>query len=223
MAIHSSRGGYTRPQKQLTQVLRLPAPNKGIDSRVAFGEMNSNNCVYAYNMTPAENGLLVRKGYREWQIDIESSNNLGVKTLMKFTAASGVSADNRIFAVNNEGIWDVTTEGGTPSLKVAFVTDTTVAAGQGNYISYTNDAGAEFLLYADSKNGLYTYTASTDTWAVTAGITGATVANVVFVVVHKQRVWLIQEGEAKAWYLPVGSIAGAATEFFFGSVFTVLF
>jgi hypothetical protein len=43
---------------------------------------------------------------------------------------------------------------------------------------------------------------------------------VAFVMVHKQRLWLVEQDSAIGWYLPIASKNGIATEFFFGSKFT---
>tara|TARA_R110000737_G_scaffold60697_2_gene87505 strand:- start:770 stop:2398 length:1629 start_codon:yes stop_codon:yes gene_type:complete len=195
----------------------IPAPTKGVDARSPLSAMDNTNCIYAYNLVPEEYGLDLRLGYREHQIDAESSAVLGFKTLMVYEGL--VSGDTKLFGVTNEGIWDVTADAGTPVLKIAFTTDTTADAGHGVFTNYTTDASASLMFYADSKNGLYTYTESTNAWTVTAGMTGVTEADVDYVVVHKQRIWLIERGAASAWYLPVGAIAGAATQFHFGSKF----
>jgi hypothetical protein len=42
---------------------------------------------------------------------------------------------------------------------------------------------------------------------------------VVFVMVHKERMWLVEEGKSSAWYLSTKAALGAAQEFFFGGKF----
>ena len=207
--------GFSRPQEQIVKGSSLPAPYKGVDTRASLGAMDPENCIYAFNLVPEEYGLKIRPGFREWQIAIESSTGLGVKTIMAF---EGLSA-SKLFCVTNEGIWDVTVAEATPVLKKAFTVDVTAAAGHGVFTNYITAAGDQLMFYADSKNGLYTYTESTDAWTVSAGITGPTIADIVYVVVHKLRVWFIEKEATKAWYLPIASKAGTATEFFFGPKF----
>ena len=43
------------------------------------------------------------------------------------------------------------------------------------------------------------------------------VDNVAFVMVFKQRIWVILEDEDDAWYLPTASVAGELKKFTFGS------
>lgn len=208
----------TRPQQQTAKVFRYPAPLEGIDSRVSIAEGNLANCVYTYNLVPAEFGMIVRRGYREWQIGVESATGLGVHTVIPFDSVTQDLTKHRLFAVTNEGIWNVTDSAGTPVLMQAF-TNTTDEAGYGVYTHYVGNNEADVLFYADSLNGLYQYDAGTDTWSRPTGITGPVLEDVNFIVSHKQRLWLIEENSTKAWYLAPGAIAGAATEFFFGAKF----
>ena len=208
----------TRPQQQTAKVFRYPAPLKGIDSRISIAEGSLENCVYTYNMVPAEFGMVVRRGYREWQTDIETTTGLGVHTVIPFDSVTQDPAKQRLFSVTNEGIWDTTVLAAVPVLVQAF-TETSADAGYGVYTHYVGNNEDDVLFYADSLNGIYQYDATADTWARPVGITGPVLANVNFVVAHKQRLWLIEENSSKAWYLAPGAISGAATEFFFGPKF----
>jgi hypothetical protein len=196
----------------------MPAPSAGIDSRLAVVNTPPENCLYTYNMMPSEYGMAVRQGYREWAEGMDSGSSLGVRTIVVFDGSVVGSADDRLFAITNEGIWDVTSFDTSPTLKLTFA-DQTADVGYGVQAHYIDDAGAEFLLYADGVNGLFEYTESTDAWTQVTGITGPTITNVCFVVVHKQRIWMIEENSTQAWYLPVGSKSGTATPFYFGSKF----
>lgn len=219
MAVHAP-GFKQKPRKAPDlEVAVLPAPISGIDGRLNLASNTVENAVYAYNLVPSEYGLRSRFGYREWATNIETapSAGSGVRSLVPYTGTSGVFSD-KLFAVTNEGIWDVSDATDTPVLELAFG-DTTGDAGWGNYAHYTTAAGTETVFYADEVNGLQQYTPSTDTWAAAAGITGVDVADVVFVVVHKQRIWLVERSTPAAWYLPIASVSGAATKFSFGSKF----
>lgn len=205
-------------KRQTAQVQRYPAPNKGTDQRVAVSQGSPAHCIFTYNLTPFEHGMRVRSGYREFQVDIEDTNANGARTIIPYDGTLAAGTNDRLFVVTNEGIWDTSVSGAAPALKVSFADDGD-EAGYGVYTHYVTDAGADFLFYADSLNGLFTYDPVTDTWAQTTGITGPTIADIRFIVVHKQRIWLIEEDDTKAWYLPVGSIGGTAVEFYFGSKF----
>lgn len=211
------------PQSRVAQnrlsAVTIPAPTAGIDSRMPLGNMPLENCIYSYNILPSEYGMVVRQGYREWVLGTEDVTSLGVSTLIAFDGTLTAASDDRLFAVTNEGIWDVTTYDSPPILKYTFL-DQSADAGYGVATQYVDAAGEQYLLYADSKNGLFEYVESTDTWQPVTGITGPVIENIVFVVLHKQRLWMIEENSSKAWYLPIGSKTGQATEFFFGGKFT---
>jgi hypothetical protein len=218
MAFHPGTVSKRRSNPQSMQVHhgRIPAPIKGIDSRSPIAQMSELNCLYCFNIVPSENGLKVRKGYREHQIGLDQGSSLGVRTIIVYTGLDPGPLDDKLFAVTNEGILDVTVAGDAPILKYSFP-DITGNAGYGVFITYTDQSGADFIYYADSVNGLHTYTASTDTWAPATGITGPDLTKVVFIMAHKQRVWMIEEGKTEAWYLLPNSIQGVATKFYFGS------
>lgn len=194
------------------QAGRLAAPIAGINGNAPYSMMGAQDLIYGYNVVPSEKGLRTRKGTKEWVTGLTGD----VRSLVPFYAES--SANDKLFAVTSQGIYDVTATAASPAIKVTFGT-TGSNAGWGTYAYHVTDAGVKSLLFADEVNGLYTYTPGTDTWAVTAGITGATAANIVHIVVHKQRIWLTERNSVDPWYLPVGAVAGAATRFYLGGKF----
>lgn len=217
--IGSAARTAARPQKQNSKVFRFRAPTSGMDVRKSLGDFDSPlNSVYSYNLLPREQGLQVREGYREWNIGVNYGGNEGIHTLIPFNSVNADPADDRLFAVNNEGIWDVTDYNTTPTL-VATFPDQDADAGYGTFTHYVNQAEADVLFYADNLNGLWEYTQSTDTWAVPAAITGITVADINFVTIHKNHVWFAVKDSTVGYYLPILASAGAATKAFFGDKF----
>jgi hypothetical protein len=209
-----------RPAPQTAEASTIPAPTGGIDSRQPAGAMLPENCLYTYNLMPAEWGMLLRFGFRQYNVDVETAPSAGegVRSIFSFDGTLTGASDDRLFAVTNEGIWDATAYDTPPILKATFA-DQTLDAGYGIFCHYIDQSGEEFLLYADSVNGLWEYTQSTDLWTRPTGIIGPDINNVSFVVVHKQRLWLIENNSTIGWYLPVASKSGQATEFYFGSKF----
>ena len=214
-----------RPQlgkshRQTAKVTTVPAPTKGMDSRIPLSELGSSNCVYSYNLMAAEYGMDLRKGYREFAVNVVDSapSALGVRTVIPFKGVNITGGANKIFVATNEGIFDVTDESIAPILAIGF-TNVGGIAGYGVYCHYIDQAGKELLYYADEDNGLFSYDSESDTWAVPVGINNIAVENIVFVVVHKQRIWFVEKNSTTAWYLPVASVSGDATAFHFGSKF----
>ena len=208
----------TTTARKTNHTTRYPAPDGGVDTRAAVGKSELSTCVYAYNLVPFEYGMVVRRGYREWQIGVDNGGLISINTMIPFDGVDVLGSGDKLFAVSNEGIWDVSLVGAAPILKMAF-NNISAQAGFGPFTHYIDDSGQDLLFYADSLNGLFTYDPILDTWAQAAGITGPAVENIRFIVSHKQRLWMIEETSTKAWYLPIGSKSGQATEFFFGSKF----
>ena len=204
----------TRPQKQTSKVVRFPAPVGGIDIRQSLGSNDLQHCVYTYNLCPFEHGLRVREGYQEWQVGL----NTGVHTLIPFDNAVDGSSGDRLFAVTSEGIWDVT-DYDTAPVSVATFADQSADAGYGTFTHYVNQAETDILFYADSVNGLWEYDSLTDMWSVPAGITGMDVADVKFVMSHKNNVWFCLKDSTVGYYLPILANSGEVTAQHFGDKF----
>jgi hypothetical protein len=173
LAVHSNKPGQRgRGQPQVTQNAHFIAPVGGIDTRVPLSAGDTDICVYAYNMVPDELGLKVRSGYREWQIGLDQGLSSGVHTIIPFEGQIEGSSEDKLFAITNEGIYDVTVAEAVPILKVLFPNDSP-DAGYGTYAQYLDSADNEFIFYADAVNGLYQYEQASDTWTpVTTEITG---------------------------------------------------
>ena len=223
MAVHTARGSYTRPQQRVAKSNEVDAPIRGIDSRTILSRGDPLHCIYTYNMVPDIYGMRVRQGYREHAINLDNGSGIAIGTIITFGGADNNQTDDRLFAVSNEGIWDVTTQNDVaPTLVLDFSNpanggDTSQEAGYGVYTDYTTLAGDQYIFYADSKNGLFQYEKNTDTWSRKSDVTGPVAENIYFVVVHKRQLWFVEEDSNNAWYLPAGSIAGNATEFSFGA------
>jgi hypothetical protein len=121
------------------------------------------------------------------------------------------------------GIYDVSSSVASPAINTVFPTvDST--SGYGQWTNYTT-IGGHFGLYTDESNGYYVYTEAGSSWAKVAmgggatEVSGVDPAVFVSVVIYKERAWFVEKSSARAWYLPTGSIFGAATAFNFGNKF----
>ena len=210
-----------RPQKRSNEVVRYPAPISGMDIRKAVGADDLQHCVYTFNLCPFEYGLRVRKGYREWQIDVDAGVGSGVHTLIPFDSVRDGGVGDKLFAVTNEGIWDVSILGDTP-LPVATFGNQTPDAGYGTFTHYVNQAEEDVLFYADNINGLWSYDGALETWTTGGVISGGsdiTDADVKFVMSHKNNVWFAAHNSTVGYYLPILSNTGGVTAQHFGDKF----
>jgi hypothetical protein len=216
----------------------FPAAVGGINAIDSLLLMPPEDAIYTYNLMPSEYGMRLRQGYREWATGcvVDPAVNNDVRTIIPFESNIQDQANNRIFGVTAEGIWDVTLfNTNTPVRKATFV-QTSDPSGYGVWAEFTGDAAGaglrgHYLFYADGLNGIWQYEEATDLWAqpisglastdwnyeINSVLTAFPVDNVAFVMVFKQRIWVILEDEDDAWYLPVASISGQLTKFNFGS------
>ncbi len=188
----------------------------GINSRDSVMQMPPEDCIYCHNLMPAEYGMRLRKGYREWANGLPSKAN----TILPYEGQVADASEDRLWAVTKEGIFNVSLFNTTaPVQEVVFGITTTEHAGYGVWTEFTNDAASRFLQYADGEHGLHEYSEDTGLWTIPS-ITGPTVANIAFVFNWKNRLWYIENDSGDAWYLAPDSNSGNATKFTFGSKFT---
>jgi len=205
----------TRPasQQRTTQEIPLPAP-RTINAAGALAGMAPTDCLYTYNLMPTEYGMRTRQGYAEWAIGFADP----VRTILPFIGDLENQTNDRLFACNSEGIYDISITGAVGAAAFTWAT-TGDTAGYGVYTHYTNDAGEHYLMLADEKNGLHEYEEATGVWSASTGLTGVDPTKVFFVMAHQQRLWMIEQDSSDAWYLPTGAKAGEAKKFNFGSQF----
>lgn len=205
------------PVQAATQNYTLPSCVKGVNALDPLINMSPEDCFYTYNLMPAEYGMTLRKGYREWAKNIGDTHT-EVRSVVPFEGRD--AGNNKLFAVTADGIWDCTSADEIAPTRVVVFADTTLDAGFVTWTEMTLDNDEQKLFVADARNGLHMYDEDTNTWSVPAiSGTGIAAADVAFVILHKQRLWLIQRGEADAYYGPVDAIAGSFTKFTFGSKF----
>lgn len=201
------------PIPQIVKSVPVPAPQKGINAVDGLISMGPEECIFMYNMSPAQYGTRVRTGYKEWVTNVDLN---GVRTLIPYTGSS--SANDRLFAVGQSGFYDISATGTAPALILGFPVSN-ATSGYGIWTGYTTIAG-QFSVYCDEVNGYYLYTEG-GTWAKVTALQVTNVDPNLFsgVTIFKQRLWFVERNSGSAWYLPVGSVIGAATEFNFGDKF----
>jgi hypothetical protein len=223
------------PTQQSAKNHNIPASVGGINALQSLAGMPPQDCITCHNLMPSEYGMRLRSGYTEWAYT-DALNGYPINTLIGFQGQESVLQD-RLWAVTQEGIWDITTFADTP---IAPVVDFRLvspqpsatklaSAGFGTFVEITNDADERFLQYADEGFGLWQYQESGDAWLLTG--TGQSdidfttsdptltlePEDIVFVTTWKSRLWYITYGSGVAWYLEPSAISGAAEVFIFGS------
>lgn len=205
------------------------APVGGINARDAIAAMPETDAIDLINWVPDTFGVRTRKGYREWAINFP--DNAPVKSLMSWmgpaTAFPGgtfldvpTELPGFMFAATDDGIYDITVTTDAPVLSRAL----SGADGCGwlSSVALANSGGT-FLAVVSETDGYFYFNGvawTTPTFGTGPGqFGGINPSAVAFVTSWKRRLWFIERNSTSAWYLPVDSITGVATEYDFGPLF----
>lgn len=121
-------------------------------------------------------------------------------------------ASSAMFAAAGGAMWGVTAN---QAATLSYVS--TGGSNRWQWCNHTTSAG-QYLVMANGADAMIHYNGTV--WAAPS-ITGiASSANVVQVVTHKKRLWMVLRDSTQAAYLATEAVAGAATVFEFGSLFT---
>ena len=180
----------------------IQPPVGGWDTRNALADMPEENAVILDNWFPSTDRVTLRRG----SAGHASGMSGNVNTLLEYTAPDGSS---ELFAANGSNIYDVTSAGAVGAAVVTGLSNDQLQQTQ------ITTAGGSFLFAVNGADGARTYDGTN--WG-TANITGPTVANLIWCNLHQRRLWFGEAGSLRAWYLPVNSIAAAASSFDLGAV-----
>ncbi len=118
--------------------------------------------------------------------------------------------NSKMIAAAGGVLWDVT------SNEAAMLSKTSGTINRWQWCNHTTSAGA-FLFMVNGTDAPLHYNGTT--WTAPT-ITGITVADAVNVISHKKRLWFVLKDTTKGAYLGTEAVAGAASTFEFGSLFT---
>jgi hypothetical protein len=186
----------------VSNVVSIPAPVGGWNARDGFTEMDAIDAVTLTNWFPATTECILRSGHTEHATGLPSQ----VETILCY---SGGTTD-KMFAISNGSVYETTSAG---AVGAAVVSGLTNSRWQDTNISTT---GGNFLYMANGVDTPYVYDGTTwvsVTGASTPAITGVTTTTLDCPMLHKNRLWFIQTGTLKAWYLGTLAVGGAASSF----------
>ena len=186
-------------QRTSNNVASLPAPVGGWNARDALANMAPTDAVVLDNLFPGVSSVMLRGGYKQHTTGISGQ----VETLMTYNAG----ATDKMFAIAQGNIYDVTTSGAVGAAVVSGLTNS-----RWEYVNITTSGGS-YLYAANGVDKPRLYDGSTWTaidGASTPAITGVTTTSLTSPTLFKNRMWFIQKETLKAWYLPTSSVGGAA-------------
>lgn len=187
----------------------IPSPIGGWNSRDSIADMPSQDAVTLINMVPSATDLEVRGGFTKWATGFAGQ----VETLPVYNSGTA----SKIFAMSGANGYNITAGG---AIGAAETDLTSLTNARWQYVNVSTSGGS-FLLMVNGADKLRGYD-GTNWWIDGDGthdITGVDTAECIDIQVHNNRVWLVQKDTLLAWYLPLSSIAGAATSFDFRSIF----
>ena len=185
----------------------LPAPVGGWDALNPIAAMPIQNALILDNFIPRAGYVELRRGYV-----IQQSTGAKVESLMAFRGGAG---GDKLFAAYGGHLYDVTTQGGTPSSVFSGAT-----SNRWNYTAFANAAGA-WLIALNGSDAPIGYNAGA--WAALPTIsgTGLSSPSALFnVFSHKGRLHLLEKNTLHVWNPAAGAVGGACTLLDLSSVFS---
>lgn len=199
------------PNQQLSNSFSVPAPIGGLNVADSIAAMPPTDAILLRNFWPESFGCSVRPGYREHS----SGLNGDVCTIMFWAGQAGT---NKVFAVDQSNIFDVSA-GGPVGAAIRVSTDP-----YWQFTDFANPAGTHLIAFNGKDNGFWYSNAGAQQLILGDGVASGTWKNVdpknlIQVTAHQKRIWAVEKGTTKGWYLPPEQVYGVASAFDFGSNF----
>ena len=192
------------PGNNIATGASVPAPVEGWDAISPLAAMSPKRAVRLDNWFPQPDWVEVRKGF------IRHADTGTAEQVETLAAYQGVSSQ-KLFAISNGTIWDVTSAGTATSQVTALAND------RFQHINFST-TGGNFLYMVNGADIPQYYNGTA--WA-TATITGIDPTAIIGVNAHKARLWFVLEDSSEVAYLAADAIQGAATAFELGGLMTM--
>jgi len=195
--------GIAQQRSGTAQIVSLPAPVGGWNTRDAIDSMAPEDAIQIDNMFPDIGRVQLRGGYQTYVAASIGSDN--VETL----AALQVGSAER-FACATNSKWYNITNGGSP-VDITGGATITVDRWQTTIFADSGAPTAPTLLMVNGTNAplKWTGTGNVAAWVPT----GPTIANLIGVHAFKNRVFAWEKDSRDFWYGALGAIPGALTRF----------
>lgn len=194
------------PKQPANEANALPtqvaAPVGGWNARDSLAAMKPTDAIVLDNIFPGTGGVSLRPGKSEHTTGMAGDG----ESLMPYNSAGG----SKLYCGTSVGIYDVTAFGPVGAA------ESSSTSGYWQHVNVAN-AGGTFLVIANGVDLMKQYDGAA--WTNSA-ITGLTTSDICNLVLHKRRIWMVENASMSAWYLDTDAIAGAATEFPMGQLFT---
>lgn len=201
---------YSERRSQVARVRSVPAPVGGWNARDTLPMMPETDAVTLVNLFPNTTGVGLRNGSKTWATGLGNA----VNSIMGYNPGTGT---RKLFAAAGGSVFDVSAGGAVGAAALSSLSND-----KWSHSNFSTSAGP-FLCMVNGADGYYIYN-GTSWQQVTStsspvSITGVDPTTLNFVEIFASRLWFIQKGTLKAWYLPVGSLGGAAAAFDLSAIF----
>lgn len=194
-------------KKAVSDIQAIPAPTLGWISQQNITMGKPGTALILDNFFPYPESVDLRGGFDE---HCDTTETTAVNTLMPYHAQSG---SNKLFAVSNDTIYDVTTS------TASATTVTTLTSSKMQYVNFVN-SGSTYLWACNGADSPVHYSGSA--WATPSitGLTSPSAADIINVNVYKSRLYVCFKNSLKFGYLATGAIAGACSTYELGAEFS---
>lgn len=208
MFFDRSGGTGTVSRKKTSETEIVQAPVRGYVRSEIPGFPRKATAALLDNWFPTTEGARVRKGrIRKATIDANPTH----------LAPYESGGSSKLFATDADSIYDITTPADPDVAVTADITGLSGGDWSSNQVTTT---GGTFLIMVNGVDDMRQYDGSWTT--INSGsspaITGVDTADISYTWTFKRYVFMVEGGTTDAWYLPVDSIAGAASKVPLGGI-----
>ncbi len=184
----------------------IPPSVGGLNYRDELANMDPRDATLLDNLFPGPSYVSLRKGYIQWATGMTGT----IRTLMEWAGP----INKKLKAANAGKIYDVTNSGAVGAAEVSGL-----SSNDWQWTNFTT-AGGAFLVACNGTDAVRNYDGTSWTSPSITG-SGLVSSNLIQVLPFKSRLWFVEKNTVNAWYLPTGSIAGAATKQSLGGQFSL--
>lgn len=197
----------------------FPLPVGGWNAKDPLSGMKPTDAVVMDNLFPRRTDIILRKGSDVFVTcpNPGTGETEAKAALQSFLPYYPVSGSNKLFVASSLGIFDATATATHDSSDIVKV----VTSGDWRSINMTTAAG-NYLFACNGVDKILLFNGTTWTsldGTSTPAITGITTTTVINCCIFRNRILLVPKNSLDFYYLPLDSIAGAATKFPLGGVF----
>lgn len=189
-------------RQQVSTSFSIPAPVGGWNAKDNIASMPVTDAIILDNYLPKTDKISSRTGFTSFSTGFSGN----VESLLDWNGTS----TSKFFAASSGNIYDISSGGAIGAPVVTALTNN-----RWQHVNFGNLAGSNFLVICNGFDAVRNFDGTTWTTPVITGVSSSALINVN---VFKQRLFFVEKNTLACWYLPLNSIAGAATKLDFSGL-----